>query len=262
MDRILLFGENMFYQHQHFGVSEYFCKEIGTDFSFPLHLHHSFEFILVLEGAMTVQIGNHTYQLTAGEGVVVFPEQLHSLNSTKSKHLLVIFSPNIVNAYYSRHSSEIPDNCKITVPPYLVSQLSEIDQNASIVKMKAILYLICSTLDENTAYIKRKTAENNLLYTIFDFVEKNLEKDCSLESLSQATGYNSTYLSRYFSETTHMSFVSLVNRFRISKACYALKNSDKSIIECAYDCGYRSLRSFNRNFKIYIGMSPKDYRKL
>ena len=250
----------MFYQPQHFGISEYFCKEIGKNFSYPLHLHHSFELITVQEGEMEVQVGDRTYRLAEGEGVLVFPEQLHSLNSTQSKHLLIIFSADIVNAYYSRHLSRIPQNNKFRIPPYLLSQLSEIDQNSSVVKMKAVLYGICATLDEGTDYVKRKAVENNLLYTIFDFVEKNFEKDCSLEALSQATGYNSSYLSRYFSESTNQSFLTLVNQRRISKACYLLKSSRKPVIECAFDCGYKSLRSFNRNFKLSLGVSPKDYR--
>ncbi|MBQ8689860.1 MAG: helix-turn-helix transcriptional regulator [Clostridia bacterium] len=78
--------------------------------------------------------------------------------------------------------------------------------------------------------------------------------------MSIAIGYNSSYLSRYFKEFTNMTFVSCVNRYRISRACYMLKNSDKTVLECAYECGYKSLRSFNRNFMLYVGVTPTDYR--
>lgn len=251
----------MFYQHQHFGVSEYFCKELGENFSYPLHLHHSFELITVLEGEMTVQVADATYRLTTGEAVVVFPEQLHALSSTKSRHLLIIFSADIIGAYASKHASSVPKSCRIKLPHYLADLLSELDRGASAVKMKAVLYSVCALLDESTEYVKRKAVEDNLLYAIFDFAEKNAVSDCSLESLSQSTGYNQSYLSRYFSESTGMSFVSLVNRIRIGKACYLLKSTTRPVIECAYDCGYKSLRSFNRNFKLYVGMTPKAYRK-
>ena len=251
----------MFYQNQHFGISEYFCKESGTDFSFPAHIHHSFEFITVLEGEMTVTVGEKSYELHESEGVIVFPEQIHSLSSTKSRHTLIIFSADIVSAYYSKHSAEVPKNGKIRVPDYLLNQISLIEVATSTVKKKAVLYSVCALIDEDTEYEKRKSSENGLLRAIFDFVESNFEKSCTLEDLSNGIGYNASYLSRYFSESTGMSFLSLVNRRRISKACELLKNSDKTVIECAYDCGYTSLRSFNRNFKMYIGSTPKDYRK-
>ena len=93
-----------------------------------------------------------------------------------------------------------------------------------------------------------------------EFVEKNYDKSCSLDDLGNGVGYNRSYLSRYFSDATGMPFVSFVNQYRISRACQVLKNSNKTVLECAYDCGFSSLRSFNRNFKLYLGVSPKDYR--
>ena len=57
-----------------------------------------------------------------------------------------------------------------------------------------------------------------------------------------------------------MPFTAYANRHRISKACYLLRTTDKTILECACDCGYTSLRSFNRNFKEHVGLSPKEYR--
>ena len=64
----------MFYQNEHFGTTEYFSKEVGTNFSYPVHLHRSFEFITVLEGEMTVTVADKSYNLSHGEGILVFPE--------------------------------------------------------------------------------------------------------------------------------------------------------------------------------------------
>ena len=251
----------MFYQYQHFGISEYFHRESGKNFSFPMHIHHSFEFITILEGCMTVYAGNQRYELKKGEGIFIFPEQLHSLESTSSEHILFIFSADIVSAFYSKHSLELPKNAKLSVSPHLISELAKLDSQSSIIKLKGTLYSLCAMLDENTEYVKRKALQNGLLNSIFDFVENNFDKSCSLDELGNALGYNRSYLSRYFCEATGMSFVSFVNQYRISRACHTLKNSTKSILECACDCGYASLRSFNRNFKLYVGVSPKDYRK-
>lgn len=251
----------MLYQDNHFGISEYFCKETGENFSFPMHMHHSFEFITVIEGNMAVSIGNCRYELRKGEGVLVFPEQIHSLESTHSKHLLVIFSPDTVSTYYSAHSNEIPKNSKISIPSYLMSQLETLDDTSSVIKRKAILYSLCAILDEDSEYTKKRNDEYGLLYSIFDHVEKNYANECSLNSMSISLGYNRSYISRYFREITTMSFISFLNRYKVSKACYALRNTNKSILECAYECGYSSLRNFNRNFKSIIGLTPKEYRK-
>ncbi len=250
----------MFYQPQHFGLSEYFHKEIGKNFSFPMHIHHSFEFITILEGSMTVCVGNAKYELKKGEGILIFPEQLHSLESTESEHLLFIFSADIVSAFYSKHASELPQNAKLTLSPHLTSAISKLDEQSSIIMLKGALYSLCAILDDNTEYVKKNTLENGLLHSIFDFVENNFERSCTLDGLSSTVGYNRSYLSRYFSDSTGIPFVSYVNQYRISRACHMLKNSSKTVMECAYDSGYTSLRSFNRNFKLYVGISPKDFR--
>lgn len=250
----------MFYQPQHFGLSEYFHKEIGKNFSFPMHIHHSFEFITILEGSMTVCAGKDKYELKKGEGILIFPEQLHLLESTKSKHLLIIFSPDIVSAFYSKHTSELPKCAKFTIPQHLISEISKFDEQSSIIKLKGALYSLCSMLDDNTEYVERYELKNGLLHSIFNFVEKNFAKSCTLDDLSIAVGYNRSYLSRYFSISTGTSFVSYVNQYRISRACHLLKNSNKTVLECSYECGYPSLRSFNRNFKLYVGTTPKCFR--
>jgi len=46
----------------------------------------------------------------------------------------------------------------------------------------------------------------------------------------------------------------------LSHACYLLKNTAQSVLQCALDSGYTSLRSFNRNFKAQFGISPSQYR--
>ena len=239
----------MFYQNQHFGMTEYFCRETGENFNFPSHMHDSYELITVLEGCMTVAVGNREYDLTEGESVLVFPEQSHSLKSEKSRHLLVIFSPDIVKAFEARHASEYPVSNRITLPPALIEQIDGLNAGSSVIKMKAVLYSVCNALDEATEY-EKKGHENGLLHRIFAFVEAHYEGECTLEHMSAALGYNRSYLSRYFSEATGTSFIAFVNKYKISKACYLLRNTDKTVLECAYDCGYTSLRSFNRNFKL------------
>ena len=250
----------MFYQTQHFGLSEYFHKETGINFSFPMHIHHSFEFIMIMEGNMTVGVGKDRYELKKGEGILIFPEQLHSLESNDSEHLLFIFSTDIVSAFYSKHSSELPKYAKLMLPSHLIYELSRLDEKSSIIRLKGALYSLCAVFDEKAAYIKRNTLEKGLLYSIFDFVENNFQKSCTLRDLGSTLGYNSSYLSRYFSESTSMSFVSFVNQYRISRVCYLLKNGKNTVLECAFECGYTSLRSFNRNFKLYTGISPKAFR--
>jgi len=251
----------MFYQFQHFGISEYFCKEYGENFSFPVHLHQSFEFIYVMQGEMNVTVNNRCYTLKNGEAVLVFPNQLHSIESVKSRHMLCIFSPELIKAFSSKHKNRIPLENKVSVDGYIIDELDKIFENSSSVEKKAVLYPICAAFEKKAVYAEKSKYEENLLNSIFSFVEKNFDKECDLGALAEQMGYSYTYLSRCFKKITGISFNSYVNRYRINNACYLLNNTDCTVLQCALECGYKSVRSFNRNFLNALSITPVEYRK-
>ena len=134
-------------------------------------------------------------------------------------------------------------------------------EDADLIAKKGLLYLLCAAFDKNACYKPRKSSQRALLSKIFSFVEENFASECTLEELAAQLGYDYAYLSRSFKKTAGISYVSYLNIFRLNKACYLLDNTDKSILQCAFEVGYSSLRTFNRNFKNQFGISPAEYRK-
>ncbi len=251
----------MFYQIHSSLATEGLKLENGIDFSFPTHLHSSFEFIVVTEGEMEVTVNDKTYLLCEEDALLIFPNQLHQLNTPKhSCHFLCIFSPNLVQAYSKMILTKIPVCNKFRPEFSSVEKLASITKNDNIIKVKACLYSICSQFDDNAVYDERSAADDGLISRIFKFVEENYSSDCSLEALSKNTSYHYVYLSKYFKRSTGISFTDYVNRYRISEACYILQNSSQTILQTAYDCGFDSLRSFNRNFKNIMGVTPSEYQ--
>ena len=92
-------------------------------------------------------------------------------------------------------------------------------------------------------------------------MEESFGGDCSLKKLAEKTGYDYAYLSRIFRKIVGISYNSYVNHCRLNHACYLMVNTDFPIIQCALESGYESVRSFNRNFKAYLGITPTEYRE-
>lgn len=251
----------MFYQFQHFGLSDYLCKEYGKDFNFPIHLHNSFELITVIAGEMEVCIEDKIYTVHPNEAVLIFPNQLHSLTSIHCQHMLCIFSPDIVSSFFNQYHDKIPTTNKFNLDKFYFDKLKMIDENSPAFNKKGLFYSICSSFHEQVVYTDSNNDDKNLLYQIFRFVEQNFADDCSLKALARATTYSYSYISRYFKEIAKMSFHSYVNQYRISNACYIFENTNCSTLECSIECGYRCLRSFNRNFKEITGITPLEYKK-
>ncbi len=251
----------MFYQVMHSLNADGIKFEVGIDFSFPTHLHDDFELITVTEGEMEVTIDRHSYHLTAGDAVLVFPNQVHALEThTHSRHFLCIFSPKLVRAYSLAYQSSVPESNLYPKETLYIRRLAEASENTPFFVLKGLLYAICGEFDRCATYVERTKDKDSLLLRIFDFVAHNFDKDCSLDALARETFCHYVYLSRHFRACTGIAFTDYVIRYRVTEACYLLRNSEKSILETAYACGFGSLRSFNRNFKSILGMTPHEYK--
>lgn len=252
----------MFYQLEHIGVPEYLKIEKNKDFSFPPHIHQCFEVILVKQGNMTVTVGNKTYSLKKNEAIFIFPNQIHSLHSLKSEHTLCIFSPEIVKLFSVKRGEKLPNNNKFVFNETLVELFEQLSGNKSQIFKKGVLYLICDKFDKTADYQIKENDEKNLLHNMFVFVDKNFSTDCSLSVLADRIGYNYSYLSRYFKKIVGIPFNAYVNNYRLNHACYLLKNSKSSVMECAFDSGFVTIRSFNRDFKKHFNVTPNEYRRI
>lgn len=251
----------MFYELHQPASSEYVRKEYGENFNFSPHIHHCYELIVILSGEMTVTVNGNDYILNTNDSLLIFPNQLHSLSSKKSKHMLYIFAPKMVGAFNSAKQTLLPNDNRLKLDKHTIELLDRLDENSSMYSLKGILYTVCGIFDENASYKKTAPDKNNLLLKIFSFIESNYNKNGSLKDLSATLGYDYAYLSRYFKKITGISYNDYLNSFRLNSACYLLQNSNLSVIECAEECGYKSLRTFNRNFKEHYGYSPSAYRK-
>lgn len=250
----------MFYQSEHFGSNDYFLKETGTDFFFPVHIHLSFEFVTMLSGTMEMTVDDRTYRVRPGEGILVFPHQRHSMRCS-GEHILCIFAPDMVTSFSAKVAGVVPESNKFKIDKYLVEILKNTDNDADITEKKGLLYLICAGFFKKAEFSKNTFKSSDILYNVFRFIEDNYRGNCTLEDAAKAMGISYSYLSRYFKKTVGMSYNSYVNQYRIGKASYLLDNTDMTVLECAYEAGFSSLRSFNRNFKLYKNIKPSDLKK-
>lgn len=251
----------MFYQLSHIGTSDYFKKECGEDFGYPPHLHQCFELILVTSGSMNVSIDDKTYTLKKNESVLVFPNQIHSMSSVKSTHVLFLFAPQLIQAYWTERSDRIPKDNTVLLDEYMIRKLTDLSDESSKFEIKWILYGVCALFDKAAKYNKISSDKQTLLFKVLNYVERNFKGDCSLGALTKSVGYNAEYVSRFFKNKMNISYNQYVNIRRLNHAAYLLTNTDHTALVCALESGYTSLRTFNRNFKLYYGIPPQKYRE-
>lgn len=76
------------------------------------------------------------------------------------------------------------------------------------------------------------------------------------------SSFSKFYFSRLFKQFTNVSFYKYVNQKRIEKAAEMLTEPNISITNVALSCGFESLSSFIRMFKIVKGCTPTEFRNM
>ena len=69
------------------------------------------------------------------------------------------------------------------------------------------------------------------------------------------------YLSSVFSRTMGMTFSAYLTNLRLRRAAEWIQESDESITNICFACGYRNLSHFIRSFKKQYGVSPLKYKQ-
>ena len=105
------------------------------------------------------------------------------------------------------------------------------------------------------------TSEKEVAFAMHYF-RKNYNTEISIEEYSESRGLSNCWFIQCFKEITGSSPLQYILKLRISNAQSLLENTDYTITEIANMVGYTNSLYFSRLFHKYIGMSPKEYRKV
>ena len=256
---------NFFYDWDHDMGPEYFSLEYYYGLSFPLHMHRTFELILVYEGNIKVRVEKEEYELKAGDMLLVKSNYVHSITSDETSLAGVcIFSPELIGAsspYFMKHPLTSP---VVRNAPFVYWELLRgIDSSSTTGKIKGFLYSVCEIFYEqlDLTRVDSPMGRNHFIREVLQHIEHNLQKPCALTLAAEELGCSASYLSRVFSTTMGISFAAYVRSRRINLACNLLKNTNDKISEIMNRCGYTSIATFNHNFKEQIGCNPTEYRR-
>ena len=145
---------------------------------------------------------------------------------------------------------------------YLSTQIHyAIDNALSLEALKAAVAEPVSYIFENIH--KAVQAQNaRPVRTVLRYIEEHYADSIRLEDAALLVSLSPAYLSNIFKKETGENFVDYLNSYRIEHAKTKLKDSNLSVNEISYSVGFQDARYFSKLFKKYVGITPKDYRKI
>jgi len=106
------------------------------------------------------------------------------------------------------------------------------------------------------------TSSRNKINESILFMANNLDKNFSLNELSEKIGFSKTHYTSLFREATGVSPIDYFIRLKIQKSCQYLDMTDLKIIQIATQLGFADPYYFSRAFKKIMGVSPINYKKI
>jgi len=96
---------------------------------------------------------------------------------------------------------------------------------------------------------------------VFEFIDKNLESDLSLNTVSEIAFFSPFHFHRVFRFITGETLNEYVTRQRIEKSASDLLHKTITTTAIAHRYGFSDNSSYSRVFKKYFGVSPTEFIK-
>lgn len=96
---------------------------------------------------------------------------------------------------------------------------------------------------------------------IDECIKRHNDEALTLRVLSRRLGYSECYTTRKFKEISGIPFRDYLRYRRLAFALKEVRDSERGILDIAFDYGFSSHEAFTRAFKETYGITPSDYRK-
>lgn len=151
------------------------------------------------------------------------------------------------------------------MPPEDAYSLSDVfiqktDACRSIDEIHALHYNMTVEFTKRMRQIRSGQQYSRTMLQILDYISDHLHDRIFIEDIAEATGKSVPYISRLFAKEMNMTISEYVTRKKIETAANMLQFSDYSALEISNFLSFSSQSYFIKQFKKYIGITPKEYR--
>jgi AraC-like DNA-binding protein len=254
------------------------------------HAHSEYQLFVVLEGTGTRFIGDSIKSFRPGELILTGPHLPHvwrsdeayfDRNSDEITRGIVIYLNEYFLGDHILEKEEMLGLKKLFVKSMrglefygakklqvieMMKELVGLQGIPSVIHLLHILEILAVTREYH--YISSKAYDEGIdqhetdrLNKVYEYAFKNFRKKVLLEDLAELLHMTPTSFSRYFAMKNNKPFSRFIAEIRIKHACKMLTETDESIAQICYDCGFNTLSNFNKQFKEIMLKKPMQYKK-
>ncbi|MNZ69270.1 HTH-type transcriptional activator RhaS [compost metagenome] len=135
-------------------------------------------------------------------------------------------------------------------------------------KLQGYQTMLASRFMELVVYLSRQYDQQEQgvdssmmhLASAISFIEDHYLEQVTLEQIASRSDISVRHLNRIFRAYYQTSPIAYLQRLRLDRACTLLKQTNLSVTEISYECGFNDSNYLTRQFKKTFGMTPKSFR--
>jgi AraC-like DNA-binding protein len=255
------------------------------------HYHQEFELSFITEGSGKRIVGDSVEEFHPGDLIFIGPRIPH-VWFPEGKHMRQ-HSGRTLESVYMLFNNDILPEAMTALPEFenIRKAITLSERGARItgdtlnevsrimlqlpymnrIKRLMFFYEIMDLIGRSTSfsylasaqYVKTKFETNNgRVHKIHEFLMKKYQDDVDLDQVAEVVHMAPASVCRFFKSSTGLTIFEYLNKIKIDYACKLLLNTDLSIVDISYDCGFNNLSHFNKQFRKFLGQTPSQFRKL
>ncbi len=253
---------------------------------YPKHWHPAIEIIMPVENGYTMQFSNSEVYLREKDICIICPGCVHAIKAPETGRR-IIFQPNttylrflrefeVLISFMSPYAIITPEEYP-SIHEQLVKMLIEIKEeymagtSFSELSIYSRLLEMLKLIGQNYSSKSSQTNDYSIsskedyaskFVEICDYIDAHCSEDLKLDDIADMSGFSKFYFERLFKQFTGTSFYKYVNQKRIAKASELLIEPGNSVTDVALNCGFMSISSFIRMFKLQKGCTPTEFKSM
>jgi len=228
-----------------------------------MHCHENPHFSFVLNGGSLEKRGNIEIERQPGKITFYHSGEYHQSTCIKnsSRHVNLELQPRFLaenEIEETKLASVIEKNPDAKFLLLQVCKELMADDEWSDVSIKMILHELLNQY----LYLQANKKNRLWLSKIDEILRDNLHEALSLDYLSNIVNLHPVTISKQFHKYYSCTLGEYVRKLRIEKALTLIKNSQYTLTEIAYECGFADQSHFIRTFKHLTAFLPHNYQRL
>lgn len=252
----------------------------------PCHWHDDIEWIYVVSGKMCYYVNGRRLLLDEKDSLMVNARQMHygcSYKGQNCRFLCILFHPSLFGGNQTllqKYVAPVLENAdcqylhfhgKAARGKEIAGYLEQIrcfkEEAAEAYEMQVIAVMLqlwssllqCGELAVQDSGSGR-SSDLEIQKSMVSFIYQHYAEQISLNEIAASGNVSRSKCCLIFKQYLQQSPMDFLNAFRLKTSCKLLCNSEKTITEIAFGCGFSNLSYFSKLFRKSFGCTPRAYR--